>query len=129
MNRDEQLSLNADELELALDRTRRGLRQVEDDDHRVRRAEAIDGLSRYVALLREAPGGGRGARRWAFSFKLEFPDGRWDVEEKELPAPPRLGDVISFEGRGSWRVRNSALVRPRPARKPAREFFVCAPAA
>ena len=43
-----------------------------------------------------------------------------------MPAPPRPGDVLSFHG-SQWFVRTSQLVRPRPAGRPTREVFVCAP--
>jgi hypothetical protein len=62
-----------------------------------------------------------------FSFKLEFADGTWTIFEKELVAKPQFGDIVSFEGSGSWRIQASQLVRARPSQKPVREFFVCAP--
>jgi len=34
-----------------------------------------------------------------------------------------------FFGDRSWRIRATQFVRARPARKPVREFFVCAPLA
>ncbi len=91
----------------------------------------------YVALLRDAASaeaaqgaagaGGRSLCR--FWFKLELEDRRWDVEEKKLTIAPRVGDVLSFADGRRWRVRASQFVRPRPSRKPTREFFVCEPAA
>jgi hypothetical protein len=124
---------NADELESALARNREVLAGVEDDEQRSRREEAMDQMLRYVALLRVAASGehvsGRSQLNRSFAFKLELEDGRWDVEEKSLTIAPRVGDVLSFEDGRQWRVRASQLVRPRPAHKPAREFFVCAPAA
>ena len=57
-----------------------------------------------------------------YAFKLEHPDGRWDVDEKQLCARPRVGELVEF---GSWwQVRNVQRV-PTPARKPDRDLFVC----
>jgi len=133
-----QPGMNADHLERALAQQRRALVEVADDEQRSLQAEAIEQMSKYVALLRNAasvesaPTGSATchseALRRPFWFKLEFPDGRWNVEEKELPVEPRLGDVVGFDDGRQWRVRASQLVRPLPPRKPAREFFVCAPA-
>jgi hypothetical protein len=64
-----------------------------------------------------------------YSLKLEFPDGRWDVEESRFDATPAVGDVIELERRGRWQVTGSQLVTPRPDRLPRRTFFICAPAA
>jgi hypothetical protein len=97
-----------------------------DDEQRSRRAEAMDQISAYVGMLREAEM--RQTPAGSFSFKLELLDGRWDVEEKDMPAAPRVGDVLSFHG-SKWFVRTSQLVKPRPAGRPAREVFVCAPVA
>ena len=77
---------------------------------------------RYVGLLREASGSS--AR---YTFKLELADGRWDVAEQELPAVPRVGDVVRLAD-GEWKVHGTQVVRPRPRQKPPCEFFVCAPA-
>lgn len=123
-----QLRENAQILEQGLAR-RRGLLNGLEDDDRVRRADAIDGFARYVALLRNASdqSGRRPVAR--YSFKLVFPDGRWTVAEKQLADEPHLGDVVSFEDGGAWRVSDSQLVWPRPSRQPRREVFVCAPAA
>jgi hypothetical protein len=128
MGRDERLERNAQALERALAETRRHLREVDGRDERARRASAIEQVAQYVALLREA-GAGRSHPPVSFWFKREFPDGRWDVAERVLDAPPRLGDLVAFEDGSCWQVRDSQLVRPRPERKPAREFFVCALAA
>lgn len=115
-------------LEQALAETRRALPALDSRDERSRRASAIEQVAQYVALLREA--GGAAARTpAAFWFKREFPDGRWDVAERVLDAPPRVGDVVAFDDGSCWQVRDSQLVRPRPARKPPREFFVCGLAA
>jgi hypothetical protein len=70
-----------------------------------------------------------GRLRQPFSFKLEFPNGSWNVDEKQLEIAPQIGDIVSFGDGRPWRVRASQFVRARPTRKPAREFFVCAPAA
>ena len=64
-----------------------------------------------------------------YFFKLVFPDGRWCIDEKQLAAAPREGDVLDFEGYGDWRIQSSESVGVKPAGKPPREFFVCAPAA
>lgn len=125
---DDRLTQNADQLEQALDATRRTLGDVAAGEQRTRRASAIEQAARYVALLRAA--GDAGQRTQApFWFKLEFPDGRWNVAERRLEAAPRVGDVVSFDDGSRWRVRDSQLVKPRPAQKPPREFFVCALAA
>ena len=64
-----------------------------------------------------------------YSFKLEFPDGRWDLEERRFAATPAVGDVIELDRHGRWQVTGSQLVTPRPARLPRRTVFICAPAA
>lgn len=128
MGRDERLERNADALEQALAETRKHLPEVDSRAARARRASAIEQVAQYVALLREA-GGAVPHRPVPFWFKREFPDGRWDVAERVLDEPPRVGDVVAFEDGSCWQVRDSQLVRPRPERKPPREFFVCALAA
>ena len=75
------------------------------------------------------PDGPDGQPRRPFAFKLEFEDGRWNVDEKQLEAAPIVGDIVSFGDGRPWRVRETQYVRARPARKPVREVFVCAPAA
>jgi hypothetical protein len=62
-----------------------------------------------------------------FSFKLEFADGRWSIDEKELDVAPQIGDIVSFDDGRSWRIRASEFVRAWPTKKPVRELFVCAP--
>jgi hypothetical protein len=62
-------------------------------------------------------------------FKLQFADRRWSVQEKDLPAPPATGDRVDLGADGIWQVCGSESVHVRPAGKPPREFFVCAPAA
>jgi hypothetical protein len=122
MRRDPQPGTNADQLEDTLAHNRAALAMIEDDDVRARRSAAIAEAERYVALLRD------GSARRAFSFKLEFGDGRWDVDERSLAEEPRIGDEVSFDGR-RWRVRGFQVVPARPAQKPARRFLVCAPVA
>jgi hypothetical protein len=122
MDRDDRLSLNADHLERSLSRQRATLSEIVDDEQRSRRTEAMERIGNYVGLLRAAEG-----CPVNFSFKLELQDGRWDIAEKNMTAPPRVGDVLSLAGR-EWRVRASQLVKPRPSGRPAREVFVCAPA-
>ncbi len=120
-----QLGSSADQLAHALSLNRRQLAEVTDEHERKRRAQAIDQLAQYVGLLREATV----AATPRYAFKLEFPDGRWNLAEKELAAAPRVGDLVQFSDGGRWRIRGSELVRPRPLGKPPRQFFVCAPAA
>jgi hypothetical protein len=123
---DPQLCLNADQLEQSLSRQRERLGEITDDEQRSRRAEAMARVGTYVGMLRDAEA--PLMRSGSFSFKLELNDGRWDVEEMDMSAAPRVGDVLSFHG-SKWFVRTSQLVKPRPAGRPAREVFVCAPAA
>jgi hypothetical protein len=115
------MSLNADQLEWSLLQQRAALSEITDEEQRSRRSEAINSVGNYVGLLRAAE-----SLPTNFSFKLELNDGRWDIAEKHLTAPPRVGDVLSLAGQ-RWRVRASQLVRPRPSGRPAREVFVCAP--
>jgi hypothetical protein len=135
---DPQSRRNADQIDQALASERVGLSGVENDEQRSRHEQAIEQMASYVSMLRDttttsaslaAAYGPDGRLRRPFSFKLEFADGRWNVDEKELEAAPQIGDIISFDDGRPWRVRASTLVRARPARKPVREFFVCAPAA
>ena len=91
MQRDPQPRTNADQLGDSLAHNRATLSLIEDDDERARRTAAIEEAERYVALLRD------GAARRAFSFKLEFGDGRWDVDEQSLASEPRVGDEVSFD--------------------------------
>ncbi len=135
---DPQSRRNADQLDSALAQKRDGLSSLENEEARGRREQAIEQMSNYVSMLRDttttseslaAAYGPDGRPRRPFSFKLEFEDGRWNVDEKELEAAPKIGDIISFDDGLPWRIRASQLVRARPTRKPVREFFVCAPAA
>lgn len=131
--------LNANQLDLVLARERDGLGSIENDEQRARREQAIEQMATYSSMLRNtattsvsltASYGANGRlRRRPFSFKLEFEDGRWNVDEKELGATPRLGDVVTFDDGRPWRVRATQSVRTRPTQKPVHELFVCAPAA
>jgi hypothetical protein len=57
-----------------------------------------------------------------YSFKLELPDGRWNVDEKQLITRPRVGEIVEFGA--WWQVKGIQRVRT-PVRKPDRELFVC----
>jgi hypothetical protein len=135
---DPQSRRNADQLDHVLASKRVDLASVDNEEVRSRHEQAIEQMSNYVSMLRDttttsaslaAAYGPGGRLRRPFSFKLEFADGRWNVDEKQLEAAPQIGDIISFADGRPWRIRASELVRARPARKPVREFFVCAPAA
>lgn len=131
MTSDKQSRLNADQLESALAQERYGLSELE-QDARARREQALEQMSAYVSMLRNTSAAIRtadGLPRRPFSFKLEFEDGRWNVDEMELDVAPRVGDIVSFGDGRPWRIRATQSVRARPARKPVREFYVCAPAA
>ena len=135
---DPQSRRNADQLDQVLASKRVDLARVDNDEARTRLEQAIEQMANYVTMLRDttttsaslaAAYGPDGRLRRPFSFKLEFADGSWNVDEKELDVAPQVGDIISFGDGPPWRVRASQLVRARPAQKPGREFFVCAPAA
>jgi hypothetical protein len=135
---DPQSRLNADQLAVALAHERDGLAGLENEEQRSRHEQALEQMTNYVSMLRSttttsaslaAAYGPDGRPRRPFSFKLEFEDGRWNVDEKKLEAAPQVGDIISFDDGRPWRVRATQFVRARPTRKPAREFFVCAPVA
>jgi hypothetical protein len=135
---DPQSRLNADQIDSTLAHRRERLAELENEEQRSRREQAIDQMATYVSMLRDttttsaslaAAYGPDGRLRRPFSFKLEFPNGSWNVDEKQLEAAPKIGDIISFGDGRPWRIRASQFVRARPTRKPAREFFVCAPAA
>lgn len=135
---DPQPRLNADQLDHALSDEREELVDFESEEQRSCHEEAIEQTANYVSVLRDtlmtsaalaaAYGPNRRLRR-LFAFKLEFADGRWNIDEKELDATPQIGDIISFDDGLSWRIRTSQFVRARPSRKPVRELFVCAPVA
>lgn len=120
---------NADALERALTASRRALDTLETDEDRQRRFDALAHIEGYTALLREPTTAAMALEPVRYSFKLVFPDGRWSIDEKQLAAPPHEGDVVTFEGFGGWRIEGQQKVGARPAGKPPREFFVCAPAA
>lgn len=80
MDRRLQVSSSADQLAQALARNRQQLVVLADAEERDRRAEAIGRLLCYVDLLREATA----LSLARYSFKLESPDGRWNLAEKEL---------------------------------------------
>jgi hypothetical protein len=119
---------NADVLERALALGRRALVRIPEDEERNRRAQALELIEQYTALLREPPAASP-FRPDRYAFKLVFPDGRWSIDEKQLSATPRTGDVVDFDGIGHWRVQRSEHVGVKPAGKPPRRFYVCAPAA
>jgi hypothetical protein len=118
---------NLEALERALSERRRALPAIESEDERERRADALSAFEGYTALLREPnrPAPSRNPIRYA--FKLVFPDGRWSVDERELAAAPREGDVLGFDGIGDWRIQGAQRIRVKPAGKPPRTFFVCSP--
>ena len=124
---------NADQLERALASHRRTLESVTSDEQGVNR-EAVGHLLAYASLLRglmpaAASADGSPAAPHRYLFMLEFPDGRWDVAERQLETAPRAGDEVSFDDGKLWRVRETRMVTPAPARKPPRRMFVCAAAA
>ena len=120
---------NADALERALAARRRELPGVA-ENVRARRESALKAIEGYTALLREPVDQTRPTLTLVpYCFKLVFPDGRWSRDEKQLSADPREGDVIEIDGYGDWRIQGSQSVGVRPAGKPPREFFVCAPVA
>ena len=136
MKTDPQSRQNADQLASALAQERDCLSGLENAEQRSRHEQAIEQMDTYVSMLRDttttsaslaAAYGPDGRRRRPFSFKLEFADGRWNVDEKELETAPQVGDIVSFDDGRPWRVSASQFVRARPSRKPTREFFVCAP--
>ena len=118
---------NADMLDRALRARRLDLQGV-DKEERERREYALAAIEGYTALLREPMEAPPNLNLIRYCFKLVFPDGRWSLDEKQLPAVPHEGDVLDFGG-GDWRIQGSQRVGVRPAGKPPREFFVCAPAA
>jgi len=118
---------NLEALERALATRRRELGRIDQDEERTRRAAALELIEQYTLLLREQSPPKLDLVRYC--FKLVFPDGRWSVDEKQLVAQPREGDVVEIEGFGNWRIQSSQRVGVKPAGKPPREIFVCAPAA
>ena len=120
---------NAEALERALDASRVVLGSISGEEERRRRADALAHIEGYTALLRLSTAQVMEHGPALYLFKLVFPDGRWSVGEKTLVDPPHAGDVVDFDDYGDWRVEGQQLVGVRPAGKPPRELFVCAPAA
>jgi len=118
---------NAEALERALAARRRELGRIDTDEERTRRADALELIEQYTVLLRE-PAPRPRLNPMRYCFKLVFPDGRWSVDEKQLTMEPREGDVVEIDGQGNWQIQGYELVGVKPAGKPPREFFVCAPA-
>ena len=116
---------NAEALERLAAQGRDHLSDLSAEDERPRRRAAIDGFFKYAQLLREAASGARPAR---YSFKLEFPDGRWDLLEQELPTEPRVGDLVWFDGE-PWQILGHETVARRPSAANPHQFLACAPAA
>jgi hypothetical protein len=85
---------------------------------------AVAGFARYAELLREAAELAHPAR---YSFKLEFPDGRWDLAEQELATEPRVGDLVWFDG-APWQILGHRLVPRRPDAAHPHDFLACSPA-
>jgi hypothetical protein len=114
---------NAERLEEFVVRGRREADTLAEDDKN-RRSDAIDAVAGYVKLLREtAPS----ERRQRYEFKLEFPDGRWDIAEQAMTAEPRVGDLVWF-GSAAWQILGRRQV-PRPRTNTPHTFLACAPAA
>jgi hypothetical protein len=120
---------NADALERALSASRQMLGSLGSDDERQRRLDALAHIEGYMALLREPTTQYMLREPVRYSFKLVFPDGRWAIDEMQLADRPVAGDVLEFENFGGWRIEGEQRVGVKPAGKPPREFFVCAPAA
>ena len=116
---------NAEALERIVERSRDALPRLSEEDERPRRDAAIAGFVRYAQLLREAAASANPSR---YSFKLEFPDGRWDLQEQELAQEPRVGDLVWFEG-SPWQILGRRQVPRRPRASRPHEFLACAPAA
>src|SRR3979490_921296 len=111
---DKQSRLNTDQLESALAQKRERLAELEKDARREKREQAIEQMATYVSMLRDttttsaalaAAYGPDGRPRTPFAFKLEFEDGRWNIDEKQLEVAPHVGDIVSFGDGRPWRVR------------------------
>lgn len=113
---------NAERLEEFVERGRAGIGGLSESEQ-LRRGAAIAAFTDYIGLLRDATPGA--VER--YQFKLEFPDGRWDVAEQALQAEPRVGDLVWFDG-FPWQVLGHRSV-PRKHSDRAHEFLACAPAA
>jgi hypothetical protein len=116
---------NAEALERLATQGEEDLPGLSEDDERPRRRAAIDGFFKYAQLLREAASSARPER---YSFKLEFPDGRWDLLEQELMQEPRVGDLVWFDGT-PWQILGHREVPRRPSKAAPHSFLACAPAA
>ena len=116
-------------LERALEARRAALDGIDGEDERERRAAALSAFEGYTALLREPAQPAPTRNPIRYCFKLVFPDGRWSIDEMQLPAAPREGDVLGFEGIGRWRIQGAQRVGVKPAGKPPKTFFVCSPVA
>jgi hypothetical protein len=84
----------------------------------------LECLTRYAELLREASDRLRPAR---YAFKLEFPDGSWNLVEQELTREPRVGDLVWFDG-APWQILGIREVPRRPSAAEPHHFLACAPA-
>ncbi|MGZ4387384.1 MAG: hypothetical protein ACXVZO_10680 [Gaiellaceae bacterium] len=122
--------------EEAIARARAALEAISSDVERARREDALAHFATYVSLLREVTqrvshqaDRAEPSRDPGYWLKLEFDDGRWTVDYRSLPAPPRVGDIIELEPASRWLVRRRQHVKPAPPRAPVREFLVCAQAA
>jgi len=112
---------NAEALERLVERGREALSTLGADDDRPRRDAAIDGFAKYAQLLREAASAAHPER---YSFKLEFPDGRWNLAEQELPQEPSVGDLVWFEG-APWQILAHREVPRRPSNSQPHTFLSC----
>jgi hypothetical protein len=128
---------SARELERAVANARLALEEVTDEGHRARRSAALDEFGGYISLLRQAvpapptaePRAVKPPRREnMFTLKLEFPDGRWDIDETPLGTAPRVGEFVDLGQRGRWQVKGSQVVLAAIKSRLEREFFVCTPA-
>ena len=61
-----------------------------------------------------------------YTLKLEFPDGRWSVDEKLFDETPCVGELLELGV--WWKVLRVDDVPVWVAHKPDRELFVCAQA-
>jgi len=114
---------NAQRVEALLDLRARQLESLSGEE-RDRHVAALGAAAQYAHLLRETAPRDAQAR---YAFKLEFPDGRWDVREQLLPQQPQVGDLVWF-GSDAWQVSGYRQV---PARRSGvqHEFLACSPIA
>ena len=126
--------LNAVELGRAVAGAQRAADELPSDDARVRRTAALESLAAYAALLTEVvpprPVPPESPRRpdpaHVFTLKLEYDDGRWELDELRLGTPPRVGEYIELGRRGRWQVLGSQVVVAAIRKRVEREFFRCA---